>query len=76
MGKESSKKKEGTAHSLILIGNNKTYYTKKVMVNFEPEASKNSYVHPSMRDMIDCKKMFPTFNIDRLSYTPAFILPS
>ncbi len=54
---------------LIIKGNPNGYYKTDTKVNFK--VHKNSAYYKKVSDVI----LFPTFNLDKKYYTPAFSLP-
>jgi hypothetical protein len=71
----TNKKKEHN-HHLVFKGNSHLYYNQKITVNFAPISEAKGFVHPQMRDLLQPKSILPTFNTDKLHFTPAFVLPA
>lgn len=74
MGKQL--KRKGTEdQALVMRGSSKTYYSQTVSVPFE--SLKNpGFLPPALRTLAQPRANLPTFNTDRVAFTPAFKLPS
>ena len=72
MGKHSKPKNDN--NSLTMKGHRGTYYPRTIVATFDYQP--HSFVLPSMRHFKKSTLNLPTFNLDKLHYTPAFTLPA
>jgi hypothetical protein len=66
-----------------LIGTDDSYFNKPTYVSFDPNfekddfsSSSSSSSNESSNNKYKCSSIIPTFNNDRLTFTPCFYLPS